>query len=90
MKGFWLLSRWGKIFCTGAMHYDDVKNRHTTKDSKQPRQFLGIMFECCHIYCRIYKNKEGTAYEGHCPGCFRKIRIRIGKGGTSSRFFSVS
>ncbi|MBN2716451.1 MAG: hypothetical protein JXX14_11400 [Deltaproteobacteria bacterium] len=72
------------------MHYDDVKNRNLNKDAKESRPFLGIMFDCCHVYVRIYRNKQGTAYEGHCPKCFKRIRIRVGKGGSSSRFFNVS
>ncbi|MBN2526715.1 MAG: hypothetical protein JXR76_09995 [Deltaproteobacteria bacterium] len=72
------------------MHYDDVKNRTLGKEKDEPKKFLGIMFECCNVYARIYKNKAGTAYVGHCPRCGRGIRIRVGKGGTSNRFFNVS
>lgn len=55
-------------------------------ENKKPN-FLGIMFECCNIYARIYKNKDGTAYVGRCPKCMRSVKIPIGEGGTSSRFF---
>ncbi len=55
----------------------------------EKRQFLGIMFECCHVYGRIYKNKEGTAYEGRCPKCFKHVSVRVGEGGTSNRFFKA-
>jgi hypothetical protein len=51
------------------------------------KPFLGIMFECCSIYSRIYKNKEGTAYVGHCPKCAKRLVVRIGPGGTDHRFF---
>ena len=51
------------------------------------RSYLGIMFECCGVYARIYKNKEGTAYVGRCPRCLKQVRIRVGEGGTSCRFF---
>lgn len=53
------------------------------------RKFVGVRFNCCGIYIRIYVNKEGTAYEGHCPKCFKPIRLKIGSGGTSNRFFDA-
>ena len=36
---------------------------------RQSRPFLGIWFDCCGVYGRIYKNKDGTAYVGRCPKC---------------------
>lgn len=58
-----------------------------TEENNTPRQFLGIWFDCCHAYGRIYKNKEGTAYVGRCPRCLRSVRVRVGEGGTNQRFF---
>ena len=59
------------------------------EENKQKRAFLGIMFECCNVYGRIYKNNEGTYYIGKCPRCLREIRIRVGEGGVSQRFFKA-
>lgn len=53
----------------------------------QAKPFLGIMFECCNMYARIYRNKEGTHYEGRCPKCGRPLKVKIGDGGTGQRFF---
>ena len=53
----------------------------------EKRQFLGIMFECCNVYGRIYKNKEGTAYVGKCPKCLKNVMVKVGKEGTNNRFF---
>lgn len=51
------------------------------------KKFLGIYFDCCNVYGRLYKNKEGTHYVGRCPRCLRSLRVPIGEGGTNSRFF---
>tara|TARA_B100000686_G_scaffold348489_1_gene439649 strand:- start:108 stop:287 length:180 start_codon:yes stop_codon:yes gene_type:complete len=51
------------------------------------KKFLGIMFECCNIYRRIYINKEGNAYKGRCPKCFSEVEVRIGECGSDKRFF---
>lgn len=51
--------------------------------------YLGIMFNCCSVYGRIYKNKEGSAYVGRCPKCMRTLKIPVGEGGTNRRFFNA-
>lgn len=64
---------------------DEIKEPKKT----QQRKYLGIMFQCCNVYGRIYKNREGTAYVGKCPKCFKNIVIPIGNGGTDKRFFNA-
>ena len=54
------------------------------------RRFVGVHFACCQVYTRVYVNRQGTAYVGYCPKCGRRIRLRIGPGGTETRIFTAS
>ena len=57
--------------------------------SDRPRRFIGIQFDCCSVYTRVYVNEDATAYEGRCPKCSRAVSVRIGPGGTDCRFFTA-
>ncbi|MCH8965621.1 MAG: hypothetical protein IIB58_11710 [Planctomycetes bacterium] len=54
------------------------------------RRWLGIRFDCCNTYSRMYRNTAGTAYVGRCPKCTRRLSVPIGPGGTPQRFFRAS
>lgn len=56
---------------------------------EQKRKFLGVHFQCCNVYARIYVNPEGTAYKGNCPRCGKRVEVKVGPGGTDSRFFTA-
>jgi len=58
-------------------------------DKAKKSNYLGIMFNCCNVYGRIQKNKDGSAYSGRCPRCMRTIKIRVGEGGTGQRIFNA-
>jgi hypothetical protein len=58
--------------------------------SLRDRPWVGIHFDCCGVYARIYRNPEGTAYRGACPRCRRSVTLRVGTGGTDARFFQAT
>ena len=58
-------------------------------ENKNKINFLGVIFQCCNVYGRLYKNKEGTYYVGKCPKCLKPAKVKIGENGTNERFFKV-
>ena len=55
----------------------------------EKRKYLGVMFQCCRVYARVYINKQKTAYSGMCPRCGKRVEFQVGRGGTESRFFDA-
>jgi hypothetical protein len=72
-------------------HFDTGSDRPSAGrdgDLSESR-YLGVHFACCSVYARVYVNRQGTHYVGHCPRCGRRIEFRIGPGGTAERFFTA-
>jgi len=61
----------------------------TVENKRKKRPFLGIYFKCCHVYQRLYLNREGTAFVGYCPKCAAKSMVKVGAGGSKSRFYTA-
>jgi len=53
------------------------------------RPWLSVLFSCCGVYQRVYKQPDRDEYLGRCPRCTRSVRFIVGEGGTSSRIFVV-
>lgn len=55
----------------------------------QSRPFIGVKFNCCGTYQRVYRSADGQSYRGRCPRCMRPIEFKVGPGGSDARFFVV-
>jgi len=53
------------------------------------KPWIAITWTCCSVYSRVYRNRQGDAYEGQCPKCSKRVRVRVGPGGTNVRFFDA-
>jgi hypothetical protein len=72
---------------TSLPQASEQQGAQPTSTSRRP--WIAIHWKCCHTYSRLYRNKKGDAYEGCCPRCGAPARAAIGRGGTSSRFFTA-
>ena len=54
------------------------------------RPYLSVLFDCCGVYQRIYRDHSKSAYRGRCPRCGKKVECAVGAGGTAARFFRVT
>jgi hypothetical protein len=54
------------------------------------RPWIGVRFLCAGAYIRVSRNPDGTAYHAACPRCGKRVRFRVGPGGSNNRFFEVS
>ncbi|MCR4315103.1 MAG: hypothetical protein NUW37_02005 [Planctomycetes bacterium] len=71
------------------MDFYDIEKPDQTQNTSdfRNRPYVGVYFECCDVYTRIYRSVDGKKYTGFCPRCFRRIKMKVGPGGTSSRMF---
>lgn len=71
--------------------YIDTFDDQPPPDSQEPataaRPFIGIFFECCGVYARVYRAPDAGEYRGTCPKCLATVRAQVGPGGVSQRIF---
>jgi len=49
-------------------------------------RFIGILFECCNSYGRLYLRRDSAAFEGRCPRCYRMVRVPVSEDGIEAHF----
>jgi len=73
----------------GGKTVDDSPPASSRRTAGGGPPWISMLWRCCSVYSRVYRNRQGTAYEGHCPKCARPVRVKIGPGGTSARCFEA-
>jgi hypothetical protein len=70
---------------------------HTTRGRRSgaaaapsSRPYIGILFECCGVYARVYRRPDQDHYRGRCPRCLARVEVRVGPDGVSTRIFRAS
>ena len=58
-------------------------------EAGEKRKYIGILYACCGVYQRVYKDECKQLYRGRCPKCGRTAEIKVGPGGTDHRFFTA-
>lgn len=81
--------RWFDASSDPVAKQPDKTSGDASQLDRPRRPFIGIQFQCCRTYARIYRNAEMTAYVGNCPRCAGRIEVPIRHGGGSARFFSA-
>ena len=61
----------------------------TPSQPTQNRPYLSVLFECCNVYQRVYRNPADPAYTARCPRCGRTATFPVGEAGTTTRTFRV-
>jgi hypothetical protein len=65
----------------------DVYDNSETSEPLESRPFVGVLFDCCGVYARIYRHPDARVYQGRCPKCLRMLTLRVGPDGTAARIF---
>jgi len=57
------------------------------KDSVTGRSYIGVHYECCQVYSRVYLKQEQKKQISHCPKCGNAFHIKFSENGTDSPFW---
>lgn len=73
--------------------YLDVTDDHAgppghaafSESAGHERLWVGVFYECCDAYARVYRRRDEMCYEGRCPECAASVTIRVGPNGIRAR-----
>ena len=49
------------------------------------RLWVGVYYECCSTYARVYRRPDEMCYRGRCPDCGARVSIRVGPKGIAAK-----
>jgi hypothetical protein len=78
-------TEWAWSVAEAAVPLDCYDQPDASRTPPQPH--IGVLFECCGVYARIYRRPGERVYQGRCPKCLRMVRVRVGPDGTNVRLF---
>ena len=64
---------------------DRLNNDEFDRRDHAGRTWLGVYYECCASYSRVYRRPDETQYRGRCPECGASVSIRVGPNGVAAR-----
>ncbi|HKQ47729.1 MAG TPA: hypothetical protein VJZ71_06655 [Phycisphaerae bacterium] len=66
---------------------DVVSSAEEASVESDARPWIGIHFECCGVYARVYRRREERQYLGRCPSCGRALRVLVRADGVKAKVF---
>ena len=61
------------------------KTPRTDTATSTHRVWVGVYYECCAAYARVYRRPDDLRYHGRCPECGAAVSIRVGPNGIAAR-----
>ncbi|MBX3396327.1 MAG: hypothetical protein KF841_13270 [Phycisphaerae bacterium] len=74
------------ILLTADGTIDASSVRSSKPSSEEGRPWIGVHFECCGVYSRVYRERSADRYDGRCPKCGISLTVRVSPDGVSTSF----
>ena len=66
---------------------NDANAHSPPAENPASRPWVGVQFDCCGVYTRVYRRPDQLRYVLRCPKCLRQTTIQVAPGGSSDRMF---